>query len=209
VSGSMVEMKNPASFSQAKMLGVTGSILMALSLAPRIGGLLGVVGGILVLLSIKQISDNLADRSIYRNMLYAAASTIAGLSIAVVTVLWYLIGYYGQSNLFSPEFWAGFDPFKTPLEMEGFWTSILIWLVLGCVTLTISAIFARRSLSAISKKLNLSMFRVVGLVYLLGSLSTIIFIGYPIVAASVILLIVAFLSMDGNAKTTPSGSITQ
>ena len=93
--------------------------------------------------------------------------------------------------------------------MEGLWTSILIWLILGCVTLSISEIFARRSFSAISKKLNLSMFQVVGLVYLLGSLSTIIFIGYPIVAASVILLIVAFLSMDGNAKTTPSGSITQ
>jgi uncharacterized membrane protein len=95
MSASIVEMKNPASFTQAKTLGATGSILMALSPAPRKGGLLGVVGGILVLSSIKQISDNLADRSIYRNMLYAAASTIAGLSITFATVLWYLIGYYG------------------------------------------------------------------------------------------------------------------
>ncbi|VVB87826.1 Uncharacterised protein [uncultured archaeon] len=58
-----------SSLAQAKTLGEIGSILVLLAIIPFAGRAIGLVGLVLILVSVKYISDALADRSIFNNML--------------------------------------------------------------------------------------------------------------------------------------------
>jgi uncharacterized membrane protein len=62
--------------SQAKTLGGIGSILILLSIVPYAGIIFSVVGFILVLVAVKDISDALADKSIFNNMIIAVILSI-------------------------------------------------------------------------------------------------------------------------------------
>ncbi len=199
--------KAGASLSQAKMLGAMGSVLVVLTSVPSIGGYLGVIGGILILLAVKEISDTLADGSIFKNILIATFSGIAGVAVAVLAVLGYLISFFGSNNLLSPYYWSSFNPAVIPVgEWIGLFASVFIGLIIVWAALTVSAVFVRRSFSAISSKLNVGLFSTAGLVYLIGAATTIVFVGFPIIFVAEILLIVAFLSMKDTVPASLSES---
>lgn len=178
------------SLSDAKVLGGIGSILLVLSVIPSAGPILGIVGFILVLIAVKYISDIVADKQIFNNMLISVILGIIGLAVGAI------VGFAGMFALFG----GGF-PFRPGIEAEEFFaprmgaflSNIIIMFVIIWVFMIISAIFLRRSLNAIASKLNIKMFGTAALLFLIGAIIPII--GFILIFIASILLAVAFFSI--------------
>ncbi len=180
------------SLSQAKILGEVGSILVVLTAIPSAGGLLGIAGFILLLIAVKEISDHVGDRSIFNNMLISVGAAIVGIVVATILLIGSLISFFYSNGL------VGQPPNFTnvpPSELVGLIVPILEVLAIVWVALIISAVFVRRSYSAIASKLGVGMFRTAGLVYLIGAATSIVIIGFFIIFIAQVLLIVAFFSI--------------
>jgi uncharacterized membrane protein len=186
------------SLSQAKSLGAVGSILVVLTAVPGVGALLGIVGFILTLVAVKYISDIVSDRSIFNNMLIAIALAIAGIVVGALVVIGTVMNFVGLAGMTGPDYFGqNFNPSTVPTgDWVGLVLSILGGLAAVWVILLISAIFVRKSYSSIASKLNVSMFRTAGLVYLIGAATTIFLVGFLILLIAQILLIVAFFSIQ-------------
>ena len=184
--------------SQAKTLGEVGSILVVLTAIPSIGGLLGIAGFILILLAIKDISEVVADKSIYHNMLVSIVFAIAGVIIGTLVVVGSVFRFIGLASLTGPNYFgSSFNPSTSPTgDWIGFIMSIIVGLTVIWVMMIVSAFFVRKSYNAIASKLNIGMFGTAGLVYLIGAATTIILVGFVILFIAQILLIVAFFSID-------------
>src|SRR5271169_879929 len=115
-----------ATLSQAKTLGGIGSILIFIPFV-------SLVGYILIIIAIKDISDDLQDKTIFRNVLIAAATGIVGaLAGASVIVFGAVTGVLtkGVSAFFGV--FAGL---------------LVVW-----VFLIVSAVFLRRAYNSMSKE---------------------------------------------------------
>jgi len=183
-----------SSLSQAKILGEVGSLLAVLALIPGIGWLIGLMGFMLVLLAIKNISDSLADRSIFDNMIISVVAAIAGVIVGglfIFATVFRFIGFH----------WAGPDMGLSPSEIpRGDVIRLILAIAVGLIIVwacfIVSAIFLRRSYSTLSAKLNVGMFSTAATLYLVGAVTTIIVIGFVILIVAEILQIVAFFSMS-------------
>jgi uncharacterized membrane protein len=163
--------------SDAKMLGGIGSILQIIPY-------LNIVGFILTLIAVKFVSDEVHDGSIFTDMLYAVIAGIVGFAIAAV-------GIFGA--LFS----------IATLGVAGF-GAIVVFLVVGWLSLIASSIFIRRAFGKMAAKLNVGTFRTAGTLYFVGALLTIILVGYVILFIAFILQVVAFFSIN-EAVPQPQG----
>ncbi|MCX9010647.1 MAG: DUF996 domain-containing protein [Candidatus Methanoperedens sp.] len=178
-----------SSLAQAKTLGEIGSILMLLTLIPYAGGAIRLVGLVLVLVSVKYISDALADKSIFKNMLISVILAIVGLIIGVI---------FAAAVFFS--FYRGFTgPFEPSIFMHPrfftFVTAFFLAIIPIWIFFIISAVFLKKSYDTIASKLNISMFRTSALLYLVGAVLVIVLVGFIIIFIAEILQAVAFFSM--------------
>ncbi len=178
------------SLAQAKTLGGIGSILMLLSIVPIAGFVLFIVGFIMVLMAVKDISENVEDKTIFNNMLIAVILAIVGLIAAVA------VAFAGKLFPYFTEFRRMYGPsmFIEP-RMYGFFVTIIIALVILWVFFIGSAIFLRKSYRTIASKINISMFGTVALLYLIGAVLAIILIGFIVIYVAEILQTVAFFSI--------------
>lgn len=181
-----------SSLAQAKTLGEIGSILMLLTFFPYAGGAIRLIGLVLVLVSIKYISDALADKSIFKNMLISVILAIVGLIIGII---------YAAAVFFS--FLGGFtEPFELSVFMQRFFnfvTAFFFAIIPIWIFLIISAVFLKKSYDAIASKLNVGMFRTAALLYLVGAVLGIVLVGFIIIFIAEILQAVAFFSMPEQA----------
>jgi len=198
-----------APLSQAKILGEIGSILVVLTAIPRVGSLLGIAGFILILIAVKEISDHVADGSIFNNMLISVGAAIVGIAVAAILLIGSVATFFINSGITFP------NPDFTSIP-AGQWVGLIVP-ILGAlavvwVALIISAVFVRRSYSSIASKLGVDMFRTAGLVYLIGAATSIVFVGFFIIFVAQVLLIVAFFSIPENTAeqvpTPPSPPVT-
>lgn len=179
--------------TQAKTLGGIGAILVLLSFVPYAGAVLGLVGFVMILAAVKYISDDLADRTIFNNMMYAVILGIIGLVVGSVviggTVLSaYYAGYFNGPN-FTP------SASVTTAQWITFGTAIGLGLVGAWAFLLASSVFLRRSYNTIGAKLNVSMFGTSGLLYLIGAATAIVGVGFVILLVAEILTAVSFFSI--------------
>ena len=188
-----------ASLSRAKSYGEAGSILVLLTAIPSVGGLLGIVGFILVLLAIKDISEVVADRAIFNDMLVAIGLAIAAIVVGVLVIAGSLLRFVGLNNL---SLGPNFNPSTVPNgDWVGLIGSILIGLAAVWLISLVSSIYIRRSYREISAKLKVGTFETAGLLYLVGAATTIILVGFLLLFVAQILVVVAFFSIDD--KGTP------
>jgi len=188
-----------ASLSRAKSYGEAGSILVLLTAIPSVGGLLGIVGFILVLLAIKDISEVVADRAIFNDMLVAIGLAIAAIVVGVLVIAGSLLRFVGLNNL---SLGPNFNPSTVPNgDWAGLIGSILIGLAAVWLISLVSSIYVRRSYREIAGKLKVGTFETAGLLYLIGAATTIILVGFLILFVAQILVVVAFFSIDD--KGTP------
>jgi uncharacterized membrane protein len=159
--------------SDAKILGGIGSIL-------EIIPLLNIVGYVLVLLSVKYISDETHDGSIFSDMLIAVIAGIVGVAIGSFVLLF--------GGIFAV-FTAGVSAFLGIVTFLG-----IIW-----VALVVSSLFVRKAYNNIASKLNVGTFRTAGTLYIIGALLTIVLVGFFILFVAYIVQIVAFFSIPESA----------
>ncbi|TLY15289.1 MAG: DUF996 domain-containing protein [Thaumarchaeota archaeon] len=89
------------SLSQAKTLGGVGSILAVLGIVPIVGSVLQVVGLIMTLVAVKYISDVLADKRIFNNMIISVILSIAVVAVFAVFVVGAIARFIGLASLFG------------------------------------------------------------------------------------------------------------
>jgi uncharacterized membrane protein len=158
----------------AKTLGGVGSILL---LIPGVS----IVGYILILIATKYISDELGDKTIFDNMLYAVISGIIGVAAAAFIIF---TGEVSSVFTFTTSAIAG----------------LIVGLAVAWVALIVSSIFIRRAYNTMATRLNVGTFRTAGLLYFIGAILTIVLVGFILLLVAAILQIVAFFSINEMAQ---------
>jgi uncharacterized membrane protein len=169
--------------SDAKVLGGIGSIL-------EIIPILSIVGYILVLFSVKFVSDEVKDGSIFNDMIIAVVAGIVGVAAGGFILIF--------SGIFSI-FTAGLSAF----------VGIIAVLVVVWIALIVSSIFVRRAYDKMATKLNVGTFRTAGTLYFIGALLTIILVGFLILFVAYIVQIVAFFSIQDTLAAPAGPSMAQ
>ena|SRR5438552_6000172 len=158
-----------ATLSQAKTLGGVGSILVFIPF-------LSIVGYILIIVAVRDIADDLQDKTIFTNVLIAAVTGVIG-ALALVSVI--LAG--AIAGLFT----AG---------VSAIFGVISAYVVL-CAFLIISAIFLRRAYDKMAGRLGVKMFATAGLLYLIGAVLSVVFVGFFVLFVANILQAIAYFSI--------------
>ena len=172
-----------ANLSTAKTLGEIGSIL---ELIPFIN----IVGYILTLISVKYISDELHDQSVFNNMLYSVITGIVGVAVGFFILL---------GGIASAMFTGGLSAVA----------GVFAFLAIPWIVLLVSAIFVRRAFETMATKLNVDSFRTAGTLYLIGAALTIVFVGFIILFVAYIFQIISFLAIKDTVSSTqvPGGKL--
>jgi len=153
----------------AKTLGGVGAILL---LIPGIS----IVGYILILIATKYVSDELSDKSIFDNMLYAVIAGIAGVAAAAFIIF---TGAAFSALTFSTSAIAG----------------LVVGLAIAWIALIISSIFIRRSYNTMATRLNVGSFKTAGTLYFIGAILVIILVGLIVLLVADIIQIIAFFGI--------------
>ncbi|HUK74323.1 MAG TPA: DUF996 domain-containing protein [Nitrososphaerales archaeon] len=169
-----------ASLSQAKTLGGVGSILIFIPFV-------SLVGYILIIIAIKDISDDLQDKTIFRNVVIAAVTGIVG-ALAGASV--FVFG--AVTSVLS----GGVSAFL----------GIAVGLLVVWVFLIISAVFLRRAYDSMAKELGVSMFSTAATLYLIGAALTIVLVGFILLFIAEILQAVAYFSIPTQPPTQGAGA---
>ncbi len=190
----------------AKNYGGVGAILLLIgSFIPFVGIVVGIVGFILVLLAVKYISEAVGDRSVYDNMLFFVILAIIGFVVAFLFIFTALLPFLGPG--FQPP--TDLPDITDPLAIFAVVT-LLIGLVIAWIVAIVAALFLRRSFNSISKHLGVGLFGTSALLYFIGAILLIVFVGFVLIFIAEILMIVAFFSIPeqqpapATAQPTPS-----
>jgi uncharacterized membrane protein len=183
------------------MLGGIGSILTLLLIVPYyIGTVLVIVGWILTIWAVKDISDSVNDRSIFNNAIISVVLTIIGAIVFAVVVAATLLAFVGLGNLSSMT-----PPTVSSSNIVGLITGIIAGLAVLWIMASVGSYFLWKSYRTISAKLPVGLFGTGALLYFIGSILTIILVGFILIFIAQILFIVAFFSLPDN----PPGALSQ
>ncbi len=178
-------------------MGGIGAILILLNVIPSVGWIISIAGFILVLVAVHRISQYLNERKIFNDMVISVVTAIAAVALIGVMVVAALLSVLGVGQI-GPAFnmpssvstgqWIAFGLFVLP-GLLGSW-----------ILLIISAIFLRRSLEVMGRRLSVSLFDTAGLLYLIGAILAVIIVGFLLVLVAEIILAIAFFSINEEKK---------
>jgi uncharacterized membrane protein len=193
---------------QARVMGGVGSILVLLSFVPYVGFIFGLAGLVMVLLAVKQISEAVKDREIFRNVLMAVILQIVGSAISVFVVIGSFFAFVGSQVGMAP-FGSSFDGFgDTGIFSTGAVIAVLSSLIAGLIAmwviLIIAARFLKKGYEGIAIKTGTRTFRTVGRWYYYGAWLMIILVGFVLILIAWILQIVAFFSLPESPPAQPT-----
>ncbi|HWQ16328.1 MAG TPA: DUF996 domain-containing protein [Sulfolobales archaeon] len=207
-----------AEIGSVRAFGGVGSILMLLTIIPTVGGILGIIGLVFLLIALRKLSDVAKDESIFRNALIAV---ILGVVAVVITALVILSAFFGVFSTvirsqgpitITGTSIPGILQTQTtiPPGFLGLLASIIIALIALWVFLIASSYFLYKSYKSAALQTGVGLFSTAGLLYLVGSILTIILVGFVIILVAIILQAVAFFSLPGSFKKpeTPSSNPT-
>ncbi len=192
-------MSNSSLLSQAKIFGGLGSILMLLVVIPFIGVVIFLIGLVLVLVALKYISDEVDEPRIFR---YALISlVILGVSVISAIMIFALMSFFVPPSMgyvkkiIAPvsgrEVTTISAVYEFRMSLESMLIPFLIPFIL-VILFIISSIFIKKSFDLVASKLGVNLFSVVGLLYLIGSILTVIAVGLIIIYVAIIIQIIAF-----------------
>jgi len=192
------------SLSQAKTLGGIGSILTLLLLVPfGVGAVLVIVGWILILLAAKDISDTVKDKSIFDNAIISVVLAIAATAVFASVVSRAFLGLIGLGR--PPPTSAPFGAWSGLGAVAGIITGLSVAWILG----VIASIFLWQSFKIITLKLDATLFSTAALIYIIGSILTVVLVGFLLNFIAKILFVIAFLSLPESPPgpaTGPTGA---
>jgi uncharacterized membrane protein len=167
-----------SSLSNAKVLGGVGGILSIFPFA-------SVVGWILITIAMKELGDHTQDRTIRDDGLMGAITALISSIILAVAIATGALGAIVAIPL----------GITTNLTSDAFLADFAIY-VAFCVFAIISGIFLKRAYDGTAKQLKMGQFATAGLLYLIGGLTSIIFVGFLLFFIAFIFMIVAYFSIQ-------------
>ncbi len=168
-----------ANLSQSKMLGGIGSILIFIPFV-------SIVGYILMIIAIRDISQDLKDKTIFNNVLIAAATGIVGAVAGAAVIVFGAI-----TGIFT----AGISAFFGAIT-----GLLIVW-----VFLIISAVFLKRAYDSMGQELGVKMFGTAATFYLIGAVLTIVLVGFLLLFVAEIMQAVAFFSIPDRPPAQEAG----
>ena len=132
--------------------------------------ILGIVGFILFIVSMYNLSRYYNEPSIFRNILYAILVVVIEI---IVTVVLAITLFTISSTSIEP---AVTSPTYTP-AVGTFVLSLVAIVAVGIILNIVSAVFVMRSFNKLGEKSGVDSFKTAGLLYLIGTVLTIVFIG--------------------------------
>ena len=165
-----------ATLSQAKTLGGIGAILIFIPFV-------SLVGYILIIVAVRDISEDLLDKTIFRNIVIAATTGIVGALAGAFFILAVVAGL--GSTLSTGAIGAG----------------VATGLLIAWIALIVSAVFLRRAYDTMAKRLGVGTFRTAATLYLVGAALTIVLIGFILLFIAEILQAVAYFSIPDQPPT--------
>ncbi|WP_457752974.1 DUF996 domain-containing protein [Thermococcus sp.] len=178
--------------SQAKVYGGIGAILALVGGAvPRLGSALSIVGIVLILLAVKEISNETGNEAIFKNYLISFILQIGAflaLIIAIIAVLGTSIIAMGSPRAFEHEM----QNFGAIMTIIG---SILVGFVIFWIMFSLGSYYLKKSYEMMAEHTGVELFKTTGLLYFIGALTAIILIGLLIIFVARILEIVAYFSL--------------
>jgi uncharacterized membrane protein len=160
-----------------------------------VGAVLVIIGWILTILAIKDISDAVQDRSIFNNGIVSVVLAIIGTAVFAVVVAASILGFIGLGILSPPSLTS---PPPVSSDIIGLIAGILVGLLVVWGLAIGAAFFLWRSYKTVSVKLNMRWFGIGALIYLIGSILTIIFVGFVLIFIAQIIFVVAFFTLPNN-----------
>lgn len=168
-----------ATLSQARTLGGIGSIIIFIPFV-------SLIGYILLIVAVKDISDDLQDKTIFNNIVIAAVAGIVGALAAAGGVV---LGVLSSG-------------FRFGLAGVG---GLLGGLLVAWVFLIVSAVFLRRAYDTMANRLGVGTFRTAATLYLIGAALTIVFVGLFLLFIAEIVQAIAFFSIPDQPSGGPTG----
>ncbi|MEZ0323430.1 MAG: DUF996 domain-containing protein [Hydrogenothermaceae bacterium] len=148
---------------------------------PVIGQILALVGFVLVLAALKVISNKANNSKIFTNaiigIVLVAIGLLAGIIIFIPSIV---VLIYGNTTAM---------------------TGSLIGIILGYVLTVTGFVIFRNALRLVANFTGVSLFNTAGIMFLIGSILIIIFIGTILAFIGWILLAIAFFSIPDEYKT--------
>ncbi len=188
--------------SNAKTYGGVGSLLLLIGgFIPYAGPIISIAGLILIFLSVKTISEQTNDEEIFKNFLLSFIFNI----IAIVSLFLIIIAGFGAMGGIS---WLTSLETANITDFSSFWnyfSSIIIAAIIGFLVawifLIIGSVYLRKSYKGIADHTNVKHFETTGTLYLVGSITAILLIGFLILFIARIIEIIAFISLPDTIPT--------
>ena len=168
-----------ATLSQAKVLGGVGSILVFIPFV-------SIIGYILMIVAVRDIANELQDRSIFNNVLIAALTGIVGALAGAFVIFAGVVGSVftvGVSAIFG----------------------VITGLLIVWIFLIISAMFLRRAYDTMSRRLGVNTFGTAATFYFIGAILTIVLVGFLLLFIAEILQAIAYFSIPDQLPTQGAG----
>jgi uncharacterized membrane protein len=171
-------------FESNRILGGVGALLTgigSLVLFSGAVGIVGIVGLILVLVSMRGLADDFKDYAIYRNALNGFIFGFIGIlvAIAVFAVFGFLSGFIFAHPIVGA---LGF------LGALGGWGLMFIFVLIG-------GIFYKQAFDGLARKSGEGLLRTGSLLLLIGSILTIILVGFFLLFIAWLLIAIGLFSL--------------
>lgn len=194
-------------YSDARIYGGTGSILVILTVVPTVGWVLGIAGFILILLALKRLSSELGDRHIFTNAIISVIFAIIAVALSAILVIVIFLHYVGVNYPNGFSYMLGQSPNLGTVNWSAVAIALIPSLLVTWIFLILSGYFIRQSYRSIATKLNIPLFETGALIYFIGAITVIIMIGFLLLLVAQIIIAVAFLSIPDRVSAT-SGPIS-
>jgi uncharacterized membrane protein len=193
--------------SNAKVMGGIGALLaLVFPFIPYVGPVLSIAGTVLILIAVKYIADLTKDNTIFNNYLMSFIISIIALVAGIVVMAMTFIGAGGFSffeNLQS----ANITNFTSFLEyFQAYFIGCITALIIGWIIMIIAMIYLRRSYNSIAEYTKVDLFRTTGLIYFIGAITLVVFVGIIILFIANILEIVSFFTLPDQLPSATKGS---
>lgn len=194
-----------SSLESSKNLAGIGSILLILSFVPAAGWIIGIIGVILLLMGIRGLATYYQSNEIYSN--------------ALSGVIYYVIALVAVGVALGGLAFGGMFGAFTAGSLVGIGLSIFVFvaaLVVAFIFFLLASMRIRRSLSMLAQKTGEHLFETAGLIFFIGAILTIVFVGLALIPVAWIMATIAFFSIRipqqpyaYTPPTTPTSPTTQ
>ena len=179
-----------------KTYGGIGALLLLIGgFIPYAGPIISITGLILIFIAVKSISKITNDEEIYRNFLFSFIFNIIGIvSLFIILVIGF--GAVGGFSWISSLQTANITDFSSFMEyFGGILIAGIIGLIVAWILGIIGAIYLRKSYKSIAQHTQVKKFETAGTLYFIGSITTIILIGFLIIFIGRIMEVIAYFSL--------------